>query len=165
MRRMETQSPSLSEQIARLRSAARVQESCAWLPAAVHALIMACLVRLFGRLERMLQLWQSDCLPIREATPQAPLTATITKLRPPVVSARHRSARRSPRRAAHTRARAAGATIPAMPAPNPTAGLAPFGAMPISKRPRSGRDPPPPPSKRPRAGQHQYAFIITISKQ
>ena len=48
---MEPLSPSLGEQFARLRHAAQAQEKCAWIPSAVHALIMACLARLLARLE------------------------------------------------------------------------------------------------------------------
>ena len=60
---MLIQSPAQSDQIARLRIAAQAEEPRAWLPAAVHAVITAILVRLFGRLEQMLLLWQSGTLP------------------------------------------------------------------------------------------------------
>ena len=69
---MTHEAPSLGDQIARLRQAAQVEESCAWLPASVHALIMACLARIFARLEQFLLLWQSGNLPappIRRAHP------------------------------------------------------------------------------------------------
>ena len=62
MRRMENHSPSLGDQIARLRGAAQAEESCAWLPDALHALIMACFARIFSRLERFIQLWQAGQL-------------------------------------------------------------------------------------------------------
>ena len=78
---MENQAPLLSDQFARLRTSAQAQEPCAWLPAAVHALIMACLMRIFGRLEQMLVLWQSGCLP----APQLPQASPVTL---------HRDARR-----------------------------------------------------------------------
>ena len=60
---MLIQSPSLGDQLAHLRIPSRGQETCGWLPAAVHAMIMALLARIFGRLEQILLLWQSGTLP------------------------------------------------------------------------------------------------------
>ena len=86
---MENQSLSFGDKIARLRGAAQCEEKCAWLPASLHVLITACLMRLFDRLEQMILLWQSGNLapaPARAATDrsnisspeQAPATANGT---------------------------------------------------------------------------------------
>ena len=91
---MLIQSPALSDQIARLRIAAQAEEPRAWLPAAVHAVITAILVRLFGRLEQMLLLWQSGTLPA--------LPSRDTPHRAAAVAPRHRPARRIARRTRHT---------------------------------------------------------------
>ena len=63
---MEIQSPGLAAQLAQLHTAALAQPKCAWVPAALHALIMACLTRIFGRLEQLVLLWQSGDLPSRQ---------------------------------------------------------------------------------------------------
>ena len=60
---MQIQSPGLAAQLAQLKTASQAPETCGRLPAALHALIMACLARLFGRLEQLLALWQSGLLP------------------------------------------------------------------------------------------------------
>lgn len=60
---MTTPPPVLSDRIACLRSNAQAQEKCVWIPAPVHDLIIACLVRIFGRLEQLILLWQSGTLP------------------------------------------------------------------------------------------------------
>ena len=74
---MENQSPSLGDQIARLRGAAQVEENGTWLPDPLHAIITACLARLFSRLEQILQLWQIGALPARDLG-QRPISATST---------------------------------------------------------------------------------------
>jgi len=55
--------PSLADQTAALRTAILAEDAPCWLPDAVHALIMACLARIFGRLEDMIRLWQAGILP------------------------------------------------------------------------------------------------------
>ena len=74
---MESQSPSLGDKIARLRGAAQVEENGTWLPDPLHALIMACLARLFGRLEQILQFWQTGAPPAHDLG-QRPISATST---------------------------------------------------------------------------------------
>ena len=64
---MLIQPPPLADQLAQLRNALRAEETCAWLPDAVHTLIMACLARIFGRLEQFLRLWQAGTLPLSPA--------------------------------------------------------------------------------------------------
>lgn len=44
---------TLADEVARLGTATTSVPAPVWLPDAVHALIMACLARLFGRLEEM----------------------------------------------------------------------------------------------------------------
>jgi len=78
MHRMKSQ-PPLGDQFARLRDIAQAQETCAWIPAAIQDLIMACLMRIFGRLEQLVRLWQAGALPlppIRTASPRARKAAT-----------------------------------------------------------------------------------------
>ena len=60
---MEPNPSSLGEKIARLHGAVQAQEKRVWMPNAVHALIMACLTRIFARLEHVIQLWQAGLLP------------------------------------------------------------------------------------------------------
>jgi len=55
--------PSLGDQLATLRASAEAIPAPAWLPEALHALILACLLRLFGRLESMISHWQAGLLP------------------------------------------------------------------------------------------------------
>ena len=62
MTSMSVQPTALGAQIASLRSTAEAIPAPCWLPSAVHALILACLARLFGRLENLIQLWQSGLL-------------------------------------------------------------------------------------------------------
>ena len=77
-----TPSP-LGAQIATLRDAAQAEENCALWLAPLHAFIMACLARLFARLEQIFRLWhagQLPALPVRPA-PQ-PRTPTGTAIAP-----------------------------------------------------------------------------------
>ncbi len=53
----------LADSVATLRAATLATPAHAWLPAPIHALILACLVRIFGRLEEMIRLWQAGLLP------------------------------------------------------------------------------------------------------
>lgn len=53
----------LANTVASLRVATLARPAHAWVPAAIHALILACLARLFGRLEEMVRLWQAGLLP------------------------------------------------------------------------------------------------------
>lgn len=69
---MKTPHPSLGDQIARRHGTMHAQEKCAWIPTAIHTLIMAALARIFGRLEALLHLWQSGTLPLPAPRPQQP---------------------------------------------------------------------------------------------
>jgi hypothetical protein len=53
----------LADSVATLRIATLATPAQAWLPAAIHALILACLARVLGRLEDMIRLWQAGLLP------------------------------------------------------------------------------------------------------
>ena len=64
---MIIQPPFLAHQVAGLRAAAEADAAPGWLPAALHALIMACLARLFGRLEQIIRLWQEGDLALPPA--------------------------------------------------------------------------------------------------
>ena len=76
---METHPTPLAGQLAGLRAAITSNDDRGWLPASLHALIMAIFARIFGRLEQIMLLWQSDTLP---AIPPANATAARTP-RPP----------------------------------------------------------------------------------
>lgn len=60
---MNMHQPTLAEQCASLRAAAQADAQRGWLRSSLHVLIMACLARIFGRLEQLLLLWQSGALP------------------------------------------------------------------------------------------------------
>ena len=92
---MENNAPSLGDQIARLHGTVQAQEKCAWIPAAIHTLIMAALARIFGRLEALLRLWQAGTLPAPQ--PRTPSSRDSTKIAPPRPATparnRHRAAK------------------------------------------------------------------------
>ena len=96
---------SLADQFGSLRASVESDSAHGWLPAALHALIMACLARLFARLEQIVLLWQSGKLVV-----------------PPAVSP---SAARAP---AHDRPRAA---RPAARAPLPRTPRVTHPAIPV----------------------------------
>jgi len=68
---MSSQQPSVADQLAGLRDATAASIAQGWLPHAVQALIVACLVRLFDRLESLFRLWQDGILPPLAASPRA----------------------------------------------------------------------------------------------
>ena len=169
---MPIRSPSLSEQFTRLRSNAQAVETCAWLPAAVHALIMACLDRLFGRLEHLLALWQAGGLPlppIRGTAHRASQSDPVHRqCRPTMRASRHLSdpatspAECAPRiRARMTSAR----SIPTMRTPGRTEAVAPPGTTIPFARPRPAHDPPAvkPAAQTPFCGSRWQDLFVTIS--
>ena len=90
---MSYQTPSLADQFAGLRAATPSNDGCGWLPASIQALIMACLARLFARLEQIFLLWQSGQFPTpAENLPQRLAQTSTTPSRAP-----RARARRSPR--------------------------------------------------------------------
>ena len=147
---MDSHSPALSEQIAGLRRAVQAAPAAAWLPATLHALIIACFARLFTRLEQMLQLWQSGDLVIPE-TPTRATTKSPHRRRAPSAPRRH---------SRHIRARqAATQAAPRHPrAIRNTAAIPPTAAR---QRPRPARDPPPPAASPLQTASPMHADIIT----
>jgi hypothetical protein len=85
---------TLADEVARLGAATTSVPAPVWLPDAVHALILACLARLFGRLEEMIRLWQAGLLPPppalrpRQANrqPRRPATFQVSAPRTPATS-------------------------------------------------------------------------------
>ena len=149
---METHAPSLGDRIAHLRQAAQAEETRAWIPAAIHALIIAALVRIFTRLEQVLALWQAGQL-----SPSA-IRRPTSSVR--VAGSRRDSAPRAtrPHRATRTQAVPPHARRPrnTPQATTPTA-TAPAGtrpAVPPGQRPRQGRSQP---AKKPFSGEHPTA--------
>lgn len=144
---MSVPSPTPSEQLKGLRITAWARrENRAWIPDAIHALIMAALARLFTRLEQVFLLWQSGNLPL-PASRDAPQGTS------PRPSARRMSARR-PRsrvRADLNRVQIPGAA-PVIPATSSSTPARPDALTPSApRRVRSAHDPPPEchPSRRP----------------
>ena len=162
---MDSHSPALSEQIAGLRRAVQAAPAAAWLPATLHALIIACFARLFTRLEQMLQLWQSGDLVIPEtptrATTTRATTTRATTTRATTKSPHRRRAPSAPRRhSRHIRARqAATQAAPRHPrAIRNTAAIPPSAAR---QRPRPARDPPPPAARPLQTASPTHAHVIT----
>ena len=131
-------SPALSDQFARLRIAAQAQETRAWIPTAVQALITAILVRLFSRLEQMLLLWQSGTLPSRDTPNRA---AAVAPRLPGLHAPRHRPARRIARRISRVQRHQRTAAPWAIPVTQPP-NIAHECTLARSKRPHSARAPP-----------------------
>jgi hypothetical protein len=74
----------LADTVAALRVATLATPAHACVPQAIHALILACLARIFGRLEEMIRLWQSGCTPpptTRSRTARATSTAGSAQAR------------------------------------------------------------------------------------
>ena len=160
---METHSPSLGERIASLRGTAQVLEPCAWVPDSVHALIMACLARIFGRLEQLFLFWQSGSLPATYLTLARHPAAAMA------VAPRHICAavELRPRGRTHqsnapgTHATAVQMTPVRRPVPTFATPIiaSPRAAIPsASPRRRAARDPPPACNQKP----HIRANLVTL---
>ena len=143
---MSIQPTPLGDRFTRINQALQAQEKCAWVPAAIHTLIMAILARLFGRFDQMLQLWQAGALPappIRAIPNDTPGDdPTHRQCRPATRAPRHRPrpATRQAESAQHLRARMA--TARSIPAPDRTQSLASANTIVPPARPRPARDPP-----------------------
>ncbi len=132
---MKTPPPGLAAQLAQLHHAPLGRETCAWVPAAVHDLIIAWLTRIFASLEQLVRLWQAGQLPsppIRIAAPGAHRRNITQHTRRPA------SRRRAARRATH-RVRT---LIPCHALIWSQVQTLRPSAVP-STRPRPARDPPP----------------------
>ena len=105
----------------------------------LHALNMACLARLFARLEQLFQLWQAGALPV--PTPRAPRRRTVRMCRR-IPRRYRRTARRRPIRARTVRT-AASTHVHVAPGPRPLVGRTP------SPPPHPARAPPPRSSRKP----------------
>ena len=143
---MVIQHPSTDALFASLRAATKAEPGRAWLPPALHALIIACLARLFDRLEDLLGLWRAGLLP---PTP-APHTPSPTALVAPHAPARMSRQANSGYRNSVDRPAAVVAPQPASaPAATPrvTAGHAQLGTVPFGRTmpglSRAPRVPPP----------------------
>ncbi len=127
--------------------------------AALHALLAAIFARIFGRLEQLLQLWQSGQWPQPGQHPTAPRAIPRQE-----TAARPRAPRITRRRTATTRRDSA----PAMPARRPIRQPGP-PSLPnhTPQRPTIAAPPPPharaPPKKRPQAQPKTHTLFITIS--
>ena len=153
---MEPLPPSLGTQIAGLRSAVQAQERCAWIPSAVHDLIMAIVARIFGRLEHLIGLWQSGQLP-------APPVRRPPAARPRQAFSRQKSARRSSQR--RTRSTAAAAQNPPRPRqPSRPARIHPLVMAPPRPPHRGARARPPVARKNPSRDtafpRHFYSVFV-----
>ncbi len=70
---MLDQSTSLSGAFATLRADLERTQAPAWVPEAIHALILALFARIFDRLEHLLHLWETNQLPkLPQPRPTAP---------------------------------------------------------------------------------------------
>ena len=140
---MSIQPTPLGDQFTRINQALQAQEKCAWVPAAIHNLIMAILARIFGRLDQMLQLWQAGALPAPpiRAIPNGTQAGDPTHRQyPPAMRAPRHRPHPATRPAEHRRARIA--TARSIPAPDRTQGAAPSSTIVPPARPRPARDPP-----------------------
>jgi hypothetical protein len=166
----------LSGQVASLRRDLQAIPAPAWVPSAIHALILACLTRIIGRLEDLVALWEAGKLPaFPEPTPRtrtaAPRAHTVAPARrtgwllalfapAPAPRARATSGGRRARRPVPHAHRRAAAPRAAVPSPGrkqagtgnpPPAAPRPKAPPPASRAPalprlRTARDPPPPAS-------------------
>ena len=133
---MPNQPPSLSAALAELRTAAAAADGQCWLVDSAIEMIMACLVRLFTRLEQLVQLWQAGQLPppvVRGCAPRAAATNRARTAR----RRQHARKRCTTRRIACSRP-ARHQTIPRASAPNAT----PMTSAHPRPRHSHARDPP-----------------------
>ena len=161
---METLSPSLADRLGSLRATAGAESACGWVPAALHALIMACLARIFGRLEQVILLWQSGELPLpstgrpqddsssrvntdlsgqwanqsRQPAPWSAMRGDYPDTRTDTPAPQNR-----PRIRARNTRKCMPRAAPAVPAPNRPAASVPSSPARGTGRVRSARDPPP----------------------
>ena len=136
---MDPTRPSLGAQIAGLREAVQAQENHAWIPDAIHALIIACLARIFSRLERMIQLWQDGQLPPLPHPAHRPHTSAPRPRTPRLRTSRNRTRSCATPRKKTGQTQAAPAAPPA-PATQPTRQNA---SAPAKHRPRATPRAPP----------------------
>ena len=142
---MTHQPRPLSAELAELRSATSRAAATGWVENYVIEIIMACLARLFARLEQLLQLWTAGTLPLPPVRVQSP---HLRQSAPPPATARPktpRACRHRPaaprRRLIYTRPagdRGIASRVVTAPTPAPLARAARSSAL----RPRSARASP-----------------------
>lgn len=170
------QSTPLSDQLRAMRTAAQAADAHGWLNSALHALVMAVLGRIFGRLGQLIMLWQSGCL----ALPQPPRTAHDTAIRasnrgrfdqrgaPDLRMSRHLA--RRPASPAHATASTPAWSLPrtraVMRVPRPATGVTPSATVASRARPHPARAPPAVQmsASPPRAGARNCAVFVTLSQ-
>ena len=141
----------MDELFASLRAATKAEPGPAWLPAALHVLIIACLARLCDRLEHLLALWRAGLLP---PTP-ALHTPSQTSLGTPHAHARtprrantgHRESVNRPAEIVAPQPASAPAASPHTITCHALPGKIPFGQT-MPWLPRTPRKPPPAPPLR-----------------
>jgi hypothetical protein len=124
---MHPAASTLADEFARVRMDVAAERAPFWMPLALHAMIIAALVRLFESLEAMIRLWQEGRLPTPEPRParqprQGPGHALPKQPRP-----RHGTARK-PRARSHPSSQAAS---PRTAAPRPRYGAPSPGRAPM----------------------------------
>ena len=142
---MKTHPSSLGDQIARMHDAVHAQERCVFIPAAIHALIIACLDRIFGRLEQLVLLWQTGQLPVpapRQQTLPAIRQHSLPRARAARNLRRRTRARPRPICAIRTPGRTPGRSPGRAPAPSPAITNTPHPAPATRPRRRLARAPP-----------------------
>ena len=158
----------LADQFAGLRAATTSKDDRGWLPTALHTLIAAILARIFGRLEQLILLWQTDALPAPRTTPDQVSTGepdrVAARTPPPAARPAANRARQHPRAIPApidpTVARAAPLRHPPGGTPSNTA----KPSAPRPRRPRCRTRAPPPPRKPGFARRPSLVNFITVSK-
>ena len=127
---MKGQPHPLATQFASLRAAAEAHTSRCWLTAALEAMIMTALARIFGQLEEIIRLWQAGLLPALPNRPSIPPVHQPQADAAPPTRARHAP---SPRAAKprHAKSRPAPINIRSSCNPSPR----PRAAQPSRTRP------------------------------
>ena len=165
---MSIQPPPLATRFASLHATIAACPYRGWLPRSLHALILAALARVFGRLEQLLLLWQAGQLPTPKSRPPERREGPTLPSSPrqPKATGITRRAHTRHNATCHSAARAPFG-LAAIPASNPSA--APSAAIkpgphsrPAPIRAPAGRCPSPR-QKRPIAGTPIRAYIVTIS--
>ena len=129
---MSIQPPPLATRFASLHTNIAACPNRGWLPRSLHALILAALARIFGRLEQLLLLWQAGTLPAPQSrhSERSEEPTLLLSPRQPNVTRTFRSARTR-----QSRARTPCAAQ-AIPAPTPSLSSAPQSAVKPALRPR-----------------------------
>ena len=120
---MENKPTPLADQLAGLRAASAANDDSGWLPAALDALITACLMRIFARLEQILLLWKSGHLPLPAIPRPSQRPAPLLNRQPAELRAQRESGPFASRRPPHPFAPPAGSAAPPQDSRAPRSGL------------------------------------------